>query len=282
MLSLPTGQTRPHPSAPASATVIILLVLATAVAASAQAEKQLQELPPPAQTAAAAARLAHEGKLNAGQRRYRDWSDEYFRDVVNPARWHGLSATEKAAAENLALGQLSSSDGQQRYEAITALAALGSRKAVPNLLQIATASRGDGRARWMAARALGLIGDVRAVPDLVHLAYHYHATTRSWAQISLVRLTGQDFGRDVEAWKAWWEKQGGQPAISTQPIVWTTNAELADPQKQIESDRRFLENLLKQRTSAETASGKRRSGKPENARRCGLRSGDGGLPGSRR
>ena len=244
-------------------TVMTLMVLATAVAASAQAEKQLQELPPPAQTAVAAARLVHEGKLSAGQRLYRDWSDEYFRDVVNPARWQGLSATEKAAAEELALKQLSSSDAQQRYETITALAALGSKKAVPDLLKIAMATSEDGRARWMAARALGLVGDVRAVPDLVHLTYHYSANTRSWAQISLVRLTGQDFGRDVEAWKAWWEKQGGEPAISTQPIIWTTKAELADPQKQIESDRRFLENLPKQRNPANTVGSKRGSGKPE-------------------
>lgn len=94
----------------------------------------------------------------------------------------------------------------------------------------------------MAVRALGILGDASVVPELVHLTYHYNMNTRFWAQISLVRLTGENFGRDVAAWKAWWEKQGGKPSISEEPVAWATSPETlewADPNKQDELDRQF-------------------------------------------
>ena len=66
------------------------------------------------------------------------------------------------------------------------------------------ANRGgsEGEEQWdrhTACRALGMLGDSSVVPELVHLTYHYNWNTRQWAQISLVRLTGQNFGRDVAA-----------------------------------------------------------------------------------
>ena len=51
---------------------------------------------------------------------------------------------------------------------------------------------------------LGLIGDKAAVPGLIDLVYHPNQNTRFWAQISLVRLTGKNFGRDADAWRRWW------------------------------------------------------------------------------
>jgi hypothetical protein len=70
------------------------------------------------------------------------------------------------------------------------------------------------------------------VPDLVQLTYHYDRDTRFWAQISLVRLTGENFGRDVAAWRQWWEKQGGKPSIAKETVAWATSPEKlswADP-----------------------------------------------------
>ena len=136
------------------------------------------------------------------------------------------------------------SEQSARIMAIYALTALNSKKAVPGLLQIATERKEkDNRDRWMACRALGLVGDMSVVPDLVPLTYHYNRDTRLWAQISLVRLTGENFGRDVAAWRRWWEKRGGKPPISEEPVQWATSPEMlkyADPKTMDESDRRLL------------------------------------------
>ena len=101
-----------------------------------------------------------------------------------------------------------------RMLAIYALTAMNSKKAVPGILQIAADRKEkDNADREVACRALGIIGDLSVVPDLVHLTYHYNRDTRFWAQISLVRLTGENFGRDVAAWRQWWAKQDGKPPI---------------------------------------------------------------------
>ncbi len=125
------------------------------------------------------------------------------------------------------------------------MANLKSRKAVPGLLRIAAErTEKDNADRSFACRALGIIGDPSAIPDLVHLTYHYNEDTRLWAQISLVRLTGENFGRDVAAWRQWWEKQGGKPPIVEQTVAWATSPQmlaLADPKEIDDADRQLAE-----------------------------------------
>jgi hypothetical protein len=188
---------------------------------------------------AQAAYPSQDEKLTEAQRLFRDWTEEFFRNQFTPT-----SLDDKAAKEKLWIQQLNTLKGRDTIPAISGLATIRSRKAVPGLLKIASERREkDNRDRWMAVRALGLVGDKRVVPELVHLTYHYNQNTRFWAQISLVRLTGENFGRDVAAWSQWWEKQGGKPAISTETISWTTNAEWADPKRQNESDRQFVDRM---------------------------------------
>ena len=103
-----------------------------------------------------------------------------------------------------------------------------------------------------ACRALGIIGDLSVVPDLVHLTYHYDRDTRFWAQISLVRLTGENFGRDVAAWRQWWQKQGRTPPISEKKVAWATSPQmlrLSDPKVMEEADRKILEMAHKLSTA---------------------------------
>ena len=109
----------------------------------------------------------------------------------------------------------------------------------------------DNADRCEAVRALGILGDQSLVPELVPLTYHYNMNTRLWAQVALVRLTGENFGRDVAAWKAWWEKQDGKPPISTETVAWATSLDMlqyADPKKQEEMDRRFAKQANKAAT----------------------------------
>jgi beta-lactamase regulating signal transducer with metallopeptidase domain len=174
--------------------------------------------------------------------------------VPDPNRWDNLSAPEKAAAEEKFFQQLSSDQESERVDAIDALVALGSKRAVPPILKIAAERKEkDNWDREVACRALGMLGDRSVVPELVHLTYHFNWNTRQWAQISLVRLTGENFGRDVAAWKEWWEKQGGQPPISAETVTWATSKRLLsmlkgaeDPEKQDELDRQSIEMMKRQ------------------------------------
>jgi hypothetical protein len=189
--------------------------------------------------------LPNDALLNEAQRLYRDWTNSYFKQMLDPTPWQNLSDQEKAAKEAEWIEQLSARSASARIPAINGLAAIGSKKAVPGLLKIAAERvEKDNRDRWMATRALGIVGREKVVPELVHLTYHYNMNTRFWAQISLVRLTGQNFGRDVAAWARWWESQGKRPAISTETVAWAISPQAlpyADPKKQEESDRRFVE-----------------------------------------
>ena len=112
--------------------------------------------------------------------------------------------------------------------------------------------------------ALGILGDASLVPELVPLTYHYNMNTRLEAQVALVRLTGENFGRDVAAWKAWWEKQGGTPPVSDKTVAWATSPWMQSmlqkegvdtPEKQDQMDRRFARSGMArmERPSAQPA-----------------------------
>ena len=170
--------------------------------------------------------FAADSKLTEAEQLFCQWDAKTF-GLPDPARWNSLTRREKAAAEDKFIKQLSSDEEKERVEAIDALAALGSKKAVPAILQIAADRKEKNNwDRHTACRALGMLGDSSVVPELVHLTYHYNWNTRQWAQISLVRLTGQNFGRDVAAWRQWWEKQGGKPPISGETVAWATSPQL--------------------------------------------------------
>jgi hypothetical protein len=97
----------------------------------------------------------------------------------------------------------------------------------------------------MAVRAIGLLGDKPSVPELINLVYHGNTNTRWWAQISLVRLTGQNFGSDWNAWGKWWNESGGQPAWKPEIIKWWSgqaeDAKLAETLA--DSDKQFLDKI---------------------------------------
>ena len=200
------------------------------------------------------AKTSDSGTLNAAQRNYRDWTEETFHGLLGSSRWENLTSQEKDAEEEQCLMRLSIDDYMLRVAAINTLAALKSKKAVSGLLKIAAErTEKDNRDRWMAIRALGIIGDPKVVPELVQLTYHYNQNTRFWAQISLVRLTGENFGRDVAAWREWWSKQGGKPPIAEQKVVWATSPEAiqwSSPEKIDEMDRQWASGKAEAEKSA--------------------------------
>jgi hypothetical protein len=121
-----------------------------------------------------------------------------------------------------------------------------STNTLPALRDVAFNRRGtDNRNRWMSVRTLGFLGDKQSVPEMIHLLYHYNSNTRWWAQISLVRLTGQNFGNDWKAWGNWWNSQNAAPPFNPEIIRWSKNqAEPGELAASLgEGDRKFLEGL---------------------------------------
>jgi len=187
-----------------------------------------------------------EALLNDDQRAVIAWTDRQFRGYFDRRTFDEISDDERETMEARLLHALKGPENRQYYEAINTLGALRTPKATAALREIAF-SRLDknNRDRWMAIRALGLAGDTTAVPDMIHLVYHGNVNTRWWAQVSLVRLTGQNFGTDWKAWGFWWNQTGGEPQFTPQVIRWWDGQPQEDSLAATlaEGDRKFLGSL---------------------------------------
>jgi hypothetical protein len=192
---------------------------------------------------------ANDALLNNDQRRIDEWTTRQFRSFLDNRTFAGWSQSERATLETKSIDALNGPHGREYYQAINTLGALRSTNGFKPLLAIATdRADKDNRDRWMAIRALGQFGDQAVVPELIPLVYHGNVNTRWWAQISLVRLTGTNFGGDWRAWGAWWNQRGTKPAFATNEFVrwvkqpgWETPAEIAA--KIEEGDRDFFAKL---------------------------------------
>jgi len=187
--------------------------------------------------------------LNDDQRRIEEWTVRQFRSFLDNRSFAGWSQAERDTLETKSIDALKGPRAQEYYRAINTLGAMRSTNALPPLLGIATdRADKDNRDRWMAIRALGQIGEKSVVPELIPLVYHGNMNTRWSAQISLVRLTGTNFGGDWRAWGTWWNARGGKPAFSTNEYIrwvqqpgWETPAEVAA--KLQERDQEFFAKL---------------------------------------
>jgi len=185
--------------------------------------------------------------LNADQRAVIAWTDRQFRGYFDERSFDGWSDEDLDALEAKSIDALNGPRSSEYYTAINTLGALRSTNALPRLRELAfeRVDR-DNRDRWMAVRVLGILGDRQSIPDLIHLVYHGNQNTHWWAQISLVELTGQNFGGDWEAWGKWWNASGGQPPYHPEIIRWWSGqAETVDGLKEtlVEGNRSFLESI---------------------------------------
>jgi serine/threonine protein kinase len=182
--------------------------------------------------------------LNLGQRLFMERSEAEFRKLLEEPVFPDSSEKDRAEQDQQLLAALKGPHSDQYWKAITALAYWRPPGAAQSLLAIATDQRARGnRDRWMAVRALGILGDKTVVPELIHLTYHFNADTRWWAQISLVRLTGTNFGADYQAWGRWWNQAGGQPPFDPERVRWTTDPQGSDLALQAQHDQLWLANL---------------------------------------
>ncbi len=184
--------------------------------------------------------------LNDEQRAVLAWTDRQFRSFFDGRTFAGWADQQRTELETRCLDALKGPQAKEYFQAINTLGALRATNALPALRAIAY-DRADknNRDRWMAVRALGMMGEPADVPELIHLVYHGNVNTRWWAQISLVRLTRQNFGSDWNAWAKWWDESKGQPAYNSEIIRWWDGQ--AEPDKLAaslaESDQKFLAGL---------------------------------------
>ncbi|MCC6233893.1 MAG: HEAT repeat domain-containing protein [Verrucomicrobiales bacterium] len=186
--------------------------------------------------------------LNADQKTVWDWTHRQFRGFFDARTFEGWTPQDRQSLEERLTDALKGPMNREYYQAINSLAALHATNALPELRRIGLERRDkDNRDRWMSIRALGMLGDRASVPELVHLVYHGNANTRWWAQISLVRLTEQNFGADWQAWGRWWNehKAAGESEVMPEIRRWwegqAENEKLAE--SLADSDRKFLEGL---------------------------------------
>ncbi|MCC6680750.1 MAG: M56 family metallopeptidase [Phycisphaeraceae bacterium] len=191
---------------------------------------------------------SNDALLNADQRLVLEWTNRQFSSYFDRRTFAGWTDQEKAQLETRAIDALKGPRSREYYSAIGTLAALHSQKGLESLRAIAfDRAEKDNRDRWMAIRALGLMGDTQSVPQMIPLLYHGNLNTHWWAQISLVRLTGQNFGDDWKAWGTWWNGQHGDPSFDGQWVRWSKDPQWSEPDLLIpniaKSDRKFLQDL---------------------------------------
>ena len=88
-----------------------------------------------------------------------------------------------------------------------AAAALGETKDPRGIDPLVTALKDENSyVRMTAARSLGMINDPRVIAPLIQALRDESHGVQKNALLSLKERTGQDFGKDYEAWRRWWEQ----------------------------------------------------------------------------
>ncbi len=187
--------------------------------------------------------------LNPDQVAVLEWTDRQFRSFFDGRTFVGWDPKELARLETRLVDALKGPHNQDYFLAINTLGAMRSTNALPALRAIAY-ERADrnNRDRWMAIRSLGLIQCREDVPELIHMVYHGNPNTHWWAQIALVRITGQNLGSDWNAWGEWWNKQGGKPPYNPEIVKWWAGQPEMDELVSFlaESDKKFLNSVKPQ------------------------------------
>ena len=162
----------------------------------------------------------HYAKADPEGQEYIRWTARTF---GRSGLWIPAHAYDKASTEErekkvqLLVAALNNEYGRQLCHFLADAGALKDSRLLPGLIKAAAFHREDSdydcRPKWMAVAALGRQDDAAAVPTLVPLVDHGNKNTQMWARASLVRLTGQNFGADKQAWGKWWNDAGNQPPI---------------------------------------------------------------------
>ncbi len=93
---------------------------------------------------------------------------------------------------------------QIRWDAAAALGEIKDPRAIDALSKALQDE--NSYVRMTAARSLGVIEDRRVIAPLIQALKDESHGVKKNAILSLKIRTGQDFGKDYEAWRRWWEQ----------------------------------------------------------------------------
>jgi HEAT repeat protein len=93
---------------------------------------------------------------------------------------------------------------QIRWDAAAALGEIKDPRAIDPLSKALQDE--NSYVRMTAARSLGMIEDKRVIAPLIQALKDDSHGVKKNAALSLKIRTGQDFGKDYEAWRRWWEQ----------------------------------------------------------------------------
>ena len=110
-----------------------------------------------------------------------------------------------AADMDQLIKDLQNSSWQIRWDAAAALGETKDPRAVGPLS--AALQDENSYVRMTAARSLGMIDDPRVVAALIQALKDESHGVRKNAMLSLKERTGQDLGKEPEAWLKWWEEK---------------------------------------------------------------------------
>ncbi len=93
---------------------------------------------------------------------------------------------------------------QIRWDAAAALGEIKDPRAIDPLSKALQDE--NSYVRMTAARSLGMIEDPRVIAPLIQSLKDDSHGVKKNAELSLKTRTGQNFGKDHEAWRRWWEQ----------------------------------------------------------------------------
>ncbi len=125
-------------------------------------------------------------------------------DKVRLAAIESLDKLEGTTEYRSVLEAFADSNQEIRSYAVELAASWDVKEAVPAIVDMLKNDRSN-TVRASCAHALGIYGNYAAVPALIEALGDDYKDVRIYAQESLKRLSGQNYGSDKEAWGHWFE-----------------------------------------------------------------------------
>ena len=102
------------------------------------------------------------------------------------------------------IDDLQNESWQIRWDAAAALGDTNDPRAIEPLSKALQDE--NSYVRMTAARSLGMIEDPKVIDPLIQALKDDSHGVKKNAELSLKTRTGQNFGKDFEAWQRWWEQ----------------------------------------------------------------------------
>lgn len=136
---------------------------------------------------------------------------KYESSSVNLQKWAEeelIEIKDQPGAVKLLITTLKDEQASVRAAAAKALGETGDSRVIDPL--IITLKDEQASVRAAAAMALGVTRDPRVIDPLISTLKDEDSDVQDKAKVTLMWITGQNFGKDITKWQKWWEKNKGK------------------------------------------------------------------------